>query len=101
MLETLRISDQSVNVLWGEPVNTNGAIVNYTVQVQRYRPVSGSSRELELVAINPEFNRNIFTTSFTLSNDGRFMIIVSEGLGETEKKYMFLYQLFRAMEDLD
>ena len=101
MLETLRISDQSVNVLWREPVNTNGAIVNYTVQVQRYQPASESSRELELVAINPEFNRSIFTTSLRLSNDSKFMINISEGLGETEKKYMVLYQLFRAMEDLD
>ena len=64
-------------------MNTNGAIVNYTVQVQRYQPASESSRELELVAINPEFNQNIFTTSFTLSSDSRFMIIISEGLGET------------------
>ena len=63
----------------------SGAIVNYTVQVQRYRPVSRSSRELELVAINPEFNRNIPTTSLTLSSDGRFMISISEGLGETVK----------------
>ena len=93
MLETLRISDQSVNVLWREPVNTNGAVVNYTVQVQKYRLVSGS-KDLELVAVNPKFNQSIPTTSFRLSNDGRFMIIVSEGLGETEKKYMFLYQLF-------
>ena len=78
-----------MRVLWREPENTNGAIVNYTVQVQKYRPVSGS-RELELVAISPEFNRNIPTTTLTLSSDGRFMIIISEGLGETEKKYMFL-----------
>ena len=70
-------------------MNNNGAIVNYTVQVQKYQPVSGS-RELELVAISPEFNRNIPTTTLTLSSDGRFMIIISEGLGETEKKYMFL-----------
>ena len=94
MLETLHISDQSVNVLWREPVNTNGAVVNYTVQVQKYRLVSGASRRLELVAVNPKFNQSIPTTSLRLSNDGRFMIIVSEGLGETEKKYMFLYQLF-------
>ena len=79
----MSLSDDSVSVLWREPVNTNGAIVNYTVQVQRYQPVSGSSRELELVAINPEFNRNIYTTTLTLSSDGRFMIIISEGLGET------------------
>ena len=90
MLETLRISDQSVNVVWREPVNTNGAVVNYTVQVQKYQPVSGSSRELELVAVNPKFNQSIPTTSLTLSSDGRFMINISEGLGETEKKYMFL-----------
>ena len=64
-------------------MNTNGAIVNYTVQVQRYQLVNGS-RELELVAVNPEFNRNIPTTSLTLSSDGRFMISISEGLGETE-----------------
>ena len=101
MLETLRISDQSVSVFWREPVTTNGAIVNYTVQVRRYQPVSGSSRELELVAIFPEFNQIFPATSLTLSSDGRFMINISEGLGETEKKYMFLYQLFRAMEDLD
>jgi len=80
----MSLSDQSVRVLWGEPVNTNGAIVNYTVQVQRYQPVSESSRELQLVAINPEFNRNMFTT-LTLSSDGRFMIMISEGLGETMK----------------
>ena len=78
-------SDHSMSVLWREPVNTNGAIVNYTVQVQRYQPVSGSSRELELVAINPKFNQSIPTTSLTLSSDGRFMINISEGLGETMK----------------
>ena len=66
-------------------MSTNGAIVNYTVQVQRYRPVSGSSRELELVAVDPEFNRNIFATSLTLSSDGMFMIKINEGLGETMK----------------
>ena len=78
-------SDHSVRVLWREPVTTNGAIVNYTVQVKRYQPVSGSSRELELVAVDPEFNRNIFTTSLALSSDGMFMINISEGLGETMK----------------
>ena len=72
-----------MSVLWREPENTNGAIVNYTVQVQRYQLVNGS-RELELVAVNPEFNQTISATSLTLSRDGRFMINVSEGLGETE-----------------
>ena len=81
----MSLSEHSVRVLWREPVNTNGAIVNYTVQVRRYQPVSGSSKELELVAVNPEFSRNIFTTSLTLSSDGRFMIIISEGLGEAMK----------------
>ena len=81
----MSLSDHSVRVQWREPVNTNGAIVNYTVQVQRYQPVSGSSRELELVAINPKFNQSIPTTSLTLSSDGRFMINISEGLGETMK----------------
>ena len=81
----MSLSDHSVSVLWREPVTTNGAIVNYTVQVQRYHLVSESSKELELVAINPEFNRSIFTTSLTLSSDGRFMISISEGLGETVK----------------
>ena len=81
----MSLSDHSVRVLWREPVNTNGAIVNYTVQVQRYRPVSESSRELELVTINPEFNQSIFTTTLRLSSDGRFMIIISEGLGKTMK----------------
>ena len=75
------ISDQSVSVLWGEPVNTNGAIVNYTVQVQKYQPVSGS-RELELVAIDPEFNHNISVALLTWLNDGTFKINISEGLGE-------------------
>ena len=84
-LESMHISDHSVSVLWREPENTNGAIVSYTVQVQRYQPVSGGSRELELVAIDPEFNRTISTASLTLSNDGRFMVIVSGGLGETVK----------------
>ena len=73
-----------MSLQWREPENTNGAIVNYTVQVQKYQPVSGS-RELELVTISPEFNRSIPTTTLTLSSDGRFMIIISEGLGETEK----------------
>ena len=81
----MSLSDHSVSVLWREPVNTNGTIVNYTVQVQKYQPVSRSLRELELVAINPEFNRNIPTTSLALSSDGRFMMIISEGLGETVK----------------
>ena len=72
-----------MSLQWGEPENINGAIVNYTVQVQRYQPVSRSSRELELVAIGPEFNRNISTATLTLSSDGRFMIIISEGLGES------------------
>ena len=63
-------------------MTTNGAIVNYTVQVQRYRLVSESSRELELVAINPEFNRSIFTTTLRLSSDDMFVINISEGLGE-------------------
>ena len=72
-----------MSVLWREPENTNGAIVNYTVQVQKYQLVNGS-RELELVAVNPEFNQTISATSLTLSRDGRFMINVSEGLGETE-----------------
>jgi len=71
-----------VSVLWREPENTNGAIVNYTVQVQRYQLVNGS-KELELVAVDPEFNQTIPTTSLTLSSDGRFMINVSQGLGET------------------
>ena len=59
------------------------AIINYTVQVQRYQLVNGS-RELELVAVDPRFNQTISATSLTLSRDGRFMINVSEGLGETE-----------------
>ena len=72
-----------MSVLWREPENTNGAIVNYTVQVQRYQTVNGS-RELELVAVNPEFNQTISTSMLTLSSDGRFMINISKGLGETE-----------------
>ena len=81
-MESTNISDQSVRVLWREPVTTNGTIVNYTVQVQRYQLVNGS-KELELVAVDPEFNQTIPTTSLTLSSDGRFMINVSKGLGET------------------
>ena len=72
-----------MSLQWREPETTNGAIVNYTVQVQRYQPVSGSSRELELVTINPEFNQTISTATLTLSSDGQFMINISEGLGET------------------
>ena len=83
-LEILHISDQSVSVLWGEPVNTNGAIVNYTVQVRRYQ-LSRPSRELELVAINPKLNRNISATLLILSSDGRFVISIRNGLGETER----------------
>ena len=78
-----------MSLQWREPETTNGAIVNYTVQVQKYQPVS-ESRELELVAIGPEFNRTISATLLTLSSDGRFMINISEGLGETKKKCMFL-----------
>ena len=81
-LESTNISNQSVSVLWREPENTNGAIVNYTVQVQRHQLVNGS-KELELVAVDPEFNQTIPTTSLTLSSDGRFTINVSKGLGET------------------
>ena len=88
-LGSIRISDQSVSLQWREPENTNGAIVNYTVQVQKYQPVSGSSRELELVTIGPEFNQNIFTTMLTLSSDGRFMINISEDLGETNKSVIY------------
>ena len=72
-----------MSVLWREPENNNGTIINYTVQVQRYQLVNGS-RELELVAVDPGFNQTISATSLTLSRDGRFMINVSEGLGETE-----------------
>ena len=73
-----------MSVLWRESENTNGAIINYTVQVQMYQLVSESSRELELVAVDPGFNQTISATSLTLSRDGRFMINISEGLGETE-----------------
>ena len=72
-----------MSLQWREPETTNGAIVNYTVQVQKYQPMSGSSRELELVAINPEFNQTISTATLPLSSDGQFMINISEGLGET------------------
>ena len=87
----MSLSDHSVSVLWREPVTTNGAVVNYTIQVQRYRPASGSSRELELVAITPEFNRSIFTTTLRLSSDDMFVINISEGLGETMKSNTFIY----------
>ena len=63
--------------------------MNYTVQVQKYQPVSGS-RELELVAVDPEFNQTISATLLTLSSDGRFMINISEGLGKTKRNYIFL-----------
>ena len=84
-LESRNISNHSVIVLWNEPEVTNGAIVNYTVIVQKYQTVNGS-RELELVAISPEFNHNILTATLTLSSDGRFMIIISEGLGESVRE---------------
>ena len=80
----MTLSNHSVSVLWREPVNTNGAIVNYTVQVQRYQPVSGS-RELELVAVDPEFNQNIPTATLAQLKYGTFMINISEGLGKTMK----------------
>lgn len=82
----MHISDHSVSVLWKEPENTNGTVVSYTVQVQKYQFVSGGSRELELVAVDPEFYRTISTANLTLTNDGRFMVIVSGGLGETMKE---------------
>ena len=74
-----------MRVLWNEPETTNGAIINYTVQVQKYQPVSGSSTELELVTINPEFKHNIPVAMLTRLNNGTFMINISEGLGETMK----------------
>ena len=80
----MTVSDQSVRVLWREPTVTNGAIVNYTVHVQKYQLVSGS-RELELVAVHPEFNRNIPVAMLTQLNNGTFMLSISEGLGETMK----------------
>ena len=89
-----------MSLQWREPENINGAIVNYTVQVQKYQPVSGSSRELELVAIGPEFNQTISTATLTLSSDGRFMINISDGLGETEKKYTFLISSYRHWKTL-
>ena len=73
-----------MRVLWNEPTVTNGTIVNYTVQVQKYQRVSGS-RELELVAVDPEFNQNIPTAMLTQLNNGTFMISISEGLGEIMK----------------
>ena len=73
-----------MRVLWNEPEVTNGAIVNYTVHVQKYQPMSGS-RELELVAIVPEFNQNIPTAMLTQLNNGTFMINISDGLGEIMK----------------
>ena len=79
----MSLSNHSVRVQWREPEVINGTIINYTVQVQRYQLVNGS-RELELVAVDPGFNQTISATSLTLSSDGRFMINVSEGLGETE-----------------
>ena len=85
----MRISDQSVSLQWREPENTNGAIVNYTVQVQRYQPVSGS-RDLELVTINPEFNHNIPVAMLTWLNDGTFKINISGGLGESMKTTCYL-----------
>ena len=66
-------------------MNTNGAIVNYTVQVQRYQPVSGSSKELELVAVDPEFNQTFPTAMLTQLNNGTFMMNISNGLGEIMK----------------
>ena len=58
--------------------------MNYTIQVQKYQPVSGS-RELELVAVDPEFNHNIPVAMLTQLNDGTIKIDISEGLGETMK----------------
>ena len=58
--------------------------MNYTVQVQKYQPVS-VSRELELVTINPEFNHNIPVALLTRLNDGTFKINISDGLGKTVK----------------
>ena len=83
-LGSIHISDHSVSLQWREPETTNGAIVNYTVQVQKYQPVSGS-RELELVAVDPEFNHNIPVAMLTRLNNGTFMLNISEGLGETMK----------------
>ena len=80
----MTVSDQSMRVLWREPTVTNGAIVNYTVHVQKYQPVSGS-RELELAAIDPKFNCNIPVAMLTRLNNGTFMLNISEGLGETMK----------------
>ena len=85
-LESKNISNHSVSVLWREPENTNGAIVKYAVQVQKYQLVNGSS---ELVAVDSRFNQTISATLLTLSSDGRFMINISEGLGETTSETYF------------
>ena len=73
-----------MRVLWNEPEVTNGTIVNYTVHVQKYQPMRGS-RELKLVAVDPEFNQSIPTAMLTRLNNGTFMLNISEGLGETMK----------------
>ena len=89
-----------MSLQWREPETTNGAIVNYTVQVQKYQLVNGS-RELELVAINPEFNQTISATLLTLSSDGRFMINISEGLGKTDMFLLFIssYRQWKTLID--
>ena len=79
-----------MSLQWREPENTNGAIVNYTVQVQKYQPVSGS-RELELVVIGPEFNQTISTAMLTRLNDGTIMIDISGGLGEMRQHISLLF----------
>ena len=79
-----------MSLQWREPETTNGAIVNYTVQVQKYQLVSGS-RELELVAIGPEFNQTISTAMLTRLNDGTIKIDISEGLGELRQHINLLF----------
>ena len=84
-LRSLHISNHSVRLQWREPGSSNGAIVYYTVRVQRYQPVSGSSKELELVAVNPEFSRNYSAATLKRLTNDTFVINISDGLGETMK----------------
>jgi len=55
-LRIVRVSDNSVEITWREPLTANG-IVNYTIEVREYAVNTG--RDLMLVSLDPDVKRSI------------------------------------------
>ena len=76
-LRIVRVSDNSFEITWREPVTANG-IVNYTIEVREYAVNPG--RDLMLVSLNPEVKRSI-PISMLLPVGGEFThTITAQGL---------------------